>query len=61
MGAALASTDPVALRDVVRDERVPRAIRQVLKLEAEPNDLVVLPIILILIAVAAAEANGAAD
>ncbi len=61
VGAALASTDPVALRDVVRDERVPRSIRQVLKLEAGLNDLVVLPIILILIAVAVAKANGAAD
>ena len=56
IGAALASTDPVVLRDIVRDERIPRSIRQVLKLEAGLNDLVVLPIILIVIAAATARA-----
>ncbi len=61
VGAALASTDPVVLRDVVRNERLPGAIRQVLKLEAGLNDLVVLPIILILIAVATAQASSAGD
>jgi NhaP-type Na+/H+ or K+/H+ antiporter len=58
VGAALASTDPVVLRDVVNDRRIPRSIRQILKLEAGLNDLVVLPIILILIAVANVEASG---
>ena len=29
-GAVLASTDPVALRDFVRDERIPRPVRQTL-------------------------------
>ena len=29
-GAVLASTDPVVLRDIVRDERIPRPVRQVL-------------------------------
>lgn len=58
VGAALASTDPVVLRDVVNDRRIPRSIRQILKLDAGLNDLVVLPIILILIAVANVEASG---
>ncbi len=51
-GAVLASTDPVVLRDIVRDERIPRSVRQVLKIEAGMNDLVVLPVVLVLIAVA---------
>ena len=51
-GAVLASTDPVVLREIVRDERIPRPVRQVLKIEAGMNDLVVLPVVLILIAVA---------
>ncbi len=50
-GAILASTDPVVLRELMRDPRIPRPIRQVLRIEAGTNDLIVLPIILILIAV----------
>ena len=46
-GAALASTDPAVLREIVRDPRVPRSIRQVLKIEAGTNDVVVLPVVLI--------------
>ena len=57
--AVLASTDPVVLRDIVRDQRLPRGIRQILKIEAGMNDLVVLPVILILIAVASSETGGA--
>ena len=60
-GAILASTDPVVLRDVVRDTRIPRSVRQVLKLEAGMNDLVVLPVVLILIAVAQEELGGMLD
>ena len=56
--AVLASTDPVVLRDIVRDQRLPRGIRQILKIEAGMNDLVVLPVILILIAVAGSETGG---
>jgi NhaP-type Na+/H+ or K+/H+ antiporter len=59
-GAMLASTDPVVLREIVRDERIPRSIRQVLKVEAGTNDLVVLPVILVLIAVAREEAGSVA-
>ncbi len=50
-GAILASTDPVVLRELMRDRRIPRSIKQILKIEAGTNDLIVLPIILILIAV----------
>lgn len=51
-GAILASTDPVVLREVLRDERIPRSVRQVLQIEAGMNDLVVLPVLLVLIAIA---------
>jgi NhaP-type Na+/H+ or K+/H+ antiporter len=61
LGAILASTDPVVLRDVIRDERIPRSVRQVLSIEAGMNDIVVLPIVLILIAVLTAEIGGALD
>ncbi|PZC45691.1 MAG: NhaP-type Na+/H+ or K+/H+ antiporter [Chloroflexi bacterium] len=59
-GAVLASTDPVVLREIVRDKRIPRSVRQALKLEAGMNDLVVLPVILILIAVAVGEVSNVA-
>jgi sodium/hydrogen antiporter len=60
VGAALSSLDPVVVRDVVRDTRIPNAIRQTLRLEGGTNDLVVLPAILILIAVSRAEVGGVA-
>ena len=59
--AILASTDPVVLRDVVRDSRIPRSVRQILKLEAGMNDLVVLPVVLILVAVAQEELAGVGE
>lgn len=52
LGAVLSSTDAVVLRDVVRDERVPRPVRRVLSVEAGTNDIIVLPLLLVLIAVA---------
>jgi NhaP-type Na+/H+ or K+/H+ antiporter len=58
LGTILASTDPVVLRDVVRDKRIPRSVRQALNIEAGTNDIVVLPILLILIAVATSEATS---
>jgi NhaP-type Na+/H+ or K+/H+ antiporter len=57
-GAILASTDPVVLREILRDSRIPRSVRQILRIEAGMNDLVVLPVVLILIAVAQAEVGG---
>lgn len=61
LGTILASTDPVVLRDVVRNERIPRSVRSALKIEAGTNDVVVLPILLVLIALANAEAGGLAE
>lgn len=60
LGTILASTDPVVLRDVVREERIPSSVRQALNIEAGTNDIVVLPTLLILIALANSEASGAA-
>lgn len=51
IGAVLASTDPVVLRDIIRDTRIPRPVRRALKVEAGMNDLIVLPIVLVVIAV----------
>lgn len=61
LGAILASTDPVVLRDILRDARIPRSVRQALGIEAGMNDIVVLPIVLILIAVLTARAAGALE
>ncbi|MDF3018405.1 MAG: hypothetical protein K0R44_3630 [Thermomicrobiales bacterium] len=61
LGSILASIDPVVLRDVVRDERVPRSIRQALTVEAGTNDIVVLPLILILSTIALGQTGGASD
>src|SRR4029453_18900826 len=51
VGAILSSTDPVVVRDIVRDKRIPGAVRQSLTTEAATNDVVVLPILLVTIAV----------
>ena len=61
LGAILSSTDPVVLRDVIHDTRIPRSIRHTLGIEAGTNDLVVLPIVLVLIAAALARLGGALD
>jgi NhaP-type Na+/H+ or K+/H+ antiporter len=61
IGTVLASTDPVVLRDVVRNKRIPRSVRQALSIEAGTNDIVVLPVLLVLIAVAHAETKGVMD
>jgi NhaP-type Na+/H+ or K+/H+ antiporter len=50
LGAILASTDPIVLRDVLRDERIPRSVRRALSVESGMNDLVTLPVVLVLIA-----------
>ncbi|CAN5790673.1 hypothetical protein BH23ACT11_BH23ACT11_21340 [soil metagenome] len=60
LGTILASTDPVVLRDVVREERIPSSVRQALNIEAGTDDIVVLPTLLILIALANAEASSVA-
>jgi NhaP-type Na+/H+ or K+/H+ antiporter len=61
LGIILASTDPVVLRDVLRDARLPRSVRQALSVEAGTNDIVVLPILLVLIAIAHADLGGPAE
>jgi NhaP-type Na+/H+ or K+/H+ antiporter len=58
LGAILSSTDPVVLRDVLRNDQIPRSVRRALSVEAGMNDLVVLPIVLILIAVLQADVGG---
>jgi len=58
LGAILASTDPVVLRDIIRDERIPRSVRRALSVEAGMNDIVVLPIVLVLIALLRTEGTG---
>jgi len=60
-GAILSSTDPVVLRDITRDRRIPRSVRRALSIEAGTNDIVVLPTVLVLIAVLNSEASGALD
>jgi NhaP-type Na+/H+ or K+/H+ antiporter len=47
LGAALASTDPVLLRGLLRRPTVPRAGRIALRLESGMNDAVLLPIVLV--------------
>lgn len=61
LGAILASTDPAVLRDIIRDERIPRSVRRALSVEAGMNDIVVLPIVLILIALLNAQGGTARD
>jgi sodium/hydrogen antiporter len=61
LGTILASTDPVVLRDVLRDPRIPRSVRRTLSVEAGTNDIVVLPILLVLIAIAHADLGGVSE
>jgi NhaP-type Na+/H+ or K+/H+ antiporter len=61
LGAILSSTDPVVLRDVVRDRRLPNSVRQALKIEAGTNDVIVLPLLLVLIAIGNEEVGGAGE
>lgn len=58
LGAILASTDPVVLRDVIRNEQIPRAVRRALSVEAGMNDIVVLPIVLTLVALLRADGGS---
>src|ERR1044072_6207349 len=53
LGAALASTDPVLLRGLLRRRDIPDAARQALQLESGLNDVVLLPIVLIALALRA--------
>lgn len=46
IGAALASTDPVMLRGLLKRPALPQAVRLALRLESGLNDIVLLPVIL---------------
>ncbi|MCC5949095.1 MAG: cation:proton antiporter [Nitriliruptoraceae bacterium] len=59
-GAALASTDAVTLRDVLRDQRLPGSVRRTLAVEAGTNDVIVLPVLLLTVALATGGAQGPA-
>ncbi len=47
VGAAIASTDPVLLRGLLRRRDIPATARQVLRLESGLNDVVLLPIVVV--------------
>ena len=47
LGAALASTDPVLMRSLMRRPGIPDAARQTLSLESGLNDAVLLPVVLV--------------
>lgn len=50
LGAALASTDPVLLRGLLRRRDIPPTARQALQLESGLNDVVLLPVVLVAMA-----------
>lgn len=58
LGAALASTDPVLLRSVLRSKALPPTPRLALRLESALNDAVLLPIVVFAILVLAAGPGG---
>lgn len=58
IAAILASTDAVLLRDVLNNRHVPRAVRHTLSVEAGTNDVIVLPMLLVLISLATGQAQG---
>lgn len=60
LGAALASTDPVLLRSVLRRPELSPPVRQALRMESGLNDAVLLPIVLIAIATATRPASFSA-
>ena len=47
LGAALASTDPVLLRSLLRSQALPATTRLALRLESGMNDVVLLPMVLL--------------
>lgn len=47
LGAAIASTDPVLLRGLLRRPGLHNSVRQALRLESGLNDLVLLPVVLV--------------
>ncbi len=47
LGAALASTDPVILRSVLRSRALPGRVRTALRVESGMNDVVLLPVVVL--------------
>jgi NhaP-type Na+/H+ or K+/H+ antiporter len=60
LGAALASTDPVMLRTLVRRSSLPARVRESLRLEGGINDVVLLPIIVLSIIALSPQTGGEA-
>lgn len=61
LGAALASTDPVLLRGLVRHPALPAPARLALRLESGTNDVVLLPVVMLaMLALRAGSDAGAA-
>ena len=58
LGAALASTDPVMLRSLVRRSNLPARVREALRLEGGINDVVLLPIIVLSIIALTMQTGG---
>ena len=58
LGAALASTDPVLLRTLIRTPTLPASARLALRLESGMNDVILLPIVVLCMLVL--RASGAA-
>jgi len=61
LAAILAPSDPVVLRDVTQDVRLPTVVRRALSIEAGSNDAVVLPVVLVMVAILGHHLGGAAD
>lgn len=59
IAAALASTDAILLRDVLNDRNLPRSVRHTLSIEAGTNDVIILPAVLVLAAIAAHSGKSA--
>lgn len=59
IAACLASTDAILLRDVTRNAIVPRSVRQTLSIEAGANDVIILPVVLVLATIATHESRSA--
>ncbi len=58
LGAALASTDPVLLRSVLRARALPDAVRVALRLESGMNDVMLLPIVVLSMLLVQGVASG---
>jgi len=56
LGAALASTDPVLLRTLIRHQNLPTSAKLALRLESGMNDVILLPIVVLAMLTLGAEA-----